>query len=60
MQPLGATDPSRIRTGRPDAERGLTMSASGVDAFSALGRTLEDSPLKDAVARLVNRRRSGG
>ncbi len=35
---------------------GVPMSAKGVDAFATLERSLADSPLRDAVHRLLGRR----
>ena len=39
------------------SDRTSDMAAAGIAAFAALDRSLEDSPLKAAVARLLGRRR---
>lgn len=40
------------------SNRAADMGAAGLDAFAALDRSLEESPLKTAVARLLDRRRA--
>jgi hypothetical protein len=49
--------PRAIEDKSPRRTRVLAIAATGVDAFEALGATLDASPLKDAVERLVRRRR---
>jgi Dna[CI] antecedent, DciA len=51
-------DPALLTGSRTPHGRGTDLSAHGVDAFAGLHGTLDESPLRDAVERLVRRRRS--